>query len=167
MKLPRLFRTTAVRLAVRYALAYIVVLGLALVAFFWTTSRYVDSRLETALAKGARELLVGNPDISAPLGGFFSAEPGYWAVRAMQVTGIKPRWYGKPHAAAFDLVFARLQQVYGRRFERNRVAMVGDTLHTDILGARAAGWSSVLVTDHGLFRGRNVDEFINVSGIVQ
>ncbi|MEX0503311.1 HAD-IIA family hydrolase [Alphaproteobacteria bacterium LSUCC0719] len=111
----------------------------------------LQARLESALARDGCDLLVGNPDISAPLGGFFSAEPGYWAVRAMQATAIEPRWYGKPHAAAFDLVFAKLEQVYGRRFERKRVAMVGDTLHTDVLGARAAGMQAVLLTGYGLF----------------
>lgn len=49
MKLPRLLRTTAVRLALRYALIYVVVLSVALAAFFWSTTRYVDSRLEEAL----------------------------------------------------------------------------------------------------------------------
>lgn len=111
----------------------------------------LQAMLESALARDGRDLLVGNPDISAPLGGHFSAEPGYWAVRAMQATGIVPRWYGKPHRAAFDLTFAKLQQVYGRRFDRNRVAMVGDSLHTDILGARAAGMQAVLLTGYGLF----------------
>ena len=33
----------------------------------------------------------------------------------------------------------------------DRLAMVGDTLHTDVLGGAAAGCRSVLVTDHGLF----------------
>ena len=32
--------------------------------------------------------------------------------------------------------------------------MVGDSLHTDILGGAAAGMTTVLITDHGLFRGR-------------
>ena len=56
----------------------------------------LQARLETALTRGGVDLLVGNPDISAPLGGAFSAEPGYWALRAMQATGVRPRWYGKP-----------------------------------------------------------------------
>ncbi|MFD1810358.1 HAD hydrolase-like protein [Gemmobacter lanyuensis] len=34
--------------------------------------------------------------------------------------------------------------------------MVGDTLHTDILGGQAAGHGTILVTDHGLFKGRDV-----------
>jgi glycerol 3-phosphatase-2 len=43
--------------------------------------------------------------------------------------------------------------------------MVGDTLHTDVLGGAAAGCRSVLVTDHGLFAGRDTGLFISASGI--
>ena len=39
----------AVRLALRYAIAYTVVMGLLLAALFWTSSRYVDSQLEAGL----------------------------------------------------------------------------------------------------------------------
>jgi signal transduction histidine kinase len=49
VNLPRLFRTTALRLALRYAIAYAFVMGLLLVALFWTSSRYVDSQLEAGL----------------------------------------------------------------------------------------------------------------------
>lgn len=49
MNLRRLFRTTAVRLTLRYALAYAVVMGLLLAALYWTSSRYVDSQLEAGL----------------------------------------------------------------------------------------------------------------------
>jgi len=56
VKLPRLLRTTAVQLALRYALVYVVVLSLALSAFFWSTTRYVDSRLETAMEQEIQSL---------------------------------------------------------------------------------------------------------------
>ncbi|MGB7933859.1 MAG: ATP-binding protein [Gammaproteobacteria bacterium] len=49
MNLPRLFRTTAVRLTLRYALAYAVVMSLLLTALYWISSRYVDSQLEAGL----------------------------------------------------------------------------------------------------------------------
>jgi len=42
-------QTTAVRLALRYALAYAAVLGFALAAWSWVTSRYQDSQVETSL----------------------------------------------------------------------------------------------------------------------
>lgn len=121
--------------------------------------------LEDALAAGGRHLLVANPDISAPQEGGFSAEPGYWAARAAQATGIRPHWFGKPHANAFDLVLARLESVYGRRFDRGKVAMVGDSLHTDILGGAAAGLQSVLLTGYGLFSNGGADDMIRACGI--
>ena len=43
--------------------------------------------------------------------------------------------------------------------------MVGDTLHTDVLGAAASGLSSVLVADHGLLAGRDPRPYIAASGI--
>jgi ribonucleotide monophosphatase NagD (HAD superfamily) len=43
--------------------------------------------------------------------------------------------------------------------------MVGDSLHTDVLGGRAAGMGSVLVAEHGLFAGRDVSAYIAASGI--
>ncbi len=49
MNLPRLLRTSAVRLALRYALVYAGVMGLLLTALYWTSSRYVDSQLEAGL----------------------------------------------------------------------------------------------------------------------
>ena len=57
MNLPRLFRTTAVRLALRYALAYAGVMGLLLAALFWTSSRYVDSELEAGLEQESLSLI--------------------------------------------------------------------------------------------------------------
>ena len=126
----------------------------------------LQARLESALSRGDVDLLVGNPDISAPLGGAFSAEPGYWALRAMQATGVRPYWYGKPYQDAFDLVLARLESTQGRSFDRRRVAMVGDSLHTDILGARAAGLQAVLLTGYGLFSDGGAHDTIRACGIV-
>lgn len=132
-------------------------------AIGWTETH--QAALEAALATDGRHLLVANPDISAPQEGGFSAEPGYWAARAAQATGIRPQWFGKPHAGAFDLVMARLEDVYGRRFDRARVAMVGDSLHTDILGGAAAGMQSVLLTGYGLFSNGGADDMIRACGI--
>ena len=133
-------------------------------AIGWTETH--QAALEAALATGGRHLLVANPDISAPQEGGFSAEPGYWAARAAQATGIRPQWFGKPHAGAFDLVLARLEEVYGRRFDRAKVAMVGDSLHTDILGGVAAGMQAVLLTGYGLFSNGGADDMIRSCGIM-
>lgn len=45
------------------------------------------------------------------------------------------------------------------------VLMAGYTLHTDILGARATGMATLLVTDHGSLAGMDIDTCIEHSGI--
>ena len=44
--------------------------------------------------------------------------------------------------------------------------MVGDTLHTDVLGGAAYGIKTALVTDHGLFSGYDYKKFIEQTQIV-
>ena len=58
-------------------------------------------------------------------------EPGFWAHDLQDRTGIRPMLFGKPYSDAFDIALSGLK---GSRF-----AMIGDTLHTDILGGQAAG----------------------------
>ena len=115
----------------------------------WTVERH--RRLVEELRRSPRPVLVPNPDVSAPSpDGSFSAEPGYWAIRIEAEAGVACERFGKPFAPAFDLALARLGAADLRR---DRVAMVGDGLYTDILGGLAAGLGTVLVTDHGLVRG--------------
>jgi len=44
--------------------------------------------------------------------------------------------------------------------------MVGDTLHTDILGGAAFGIKTALVTGHDLFANQDITPYIKKSGIV-
>ncbi len=66
MRLHRLFRTTAVRLAARYVLLYALVLGAALAALWWSTGQYVDAKLEAGLERqlAALEREYGNGGIA-------------------------------------------------------------------------------------------------------
>ena len=115
----------------------------------WTCARH--GLLADALRAVPRPVIVANPDVSAPYPDRrFSAEPGYWALRIEAETGILCEPYGKPFASAFDLALNRLGRAGAGR---DRVAMVGDGLYTDILGGLAAGIGTVLVTDHGLLKG--------------
>lgn len=43
--------------------------------------------------------------------------------------------------------------------------MCGDTLHTDILGALARGWRTVLATQDGLFAGHETGAFLAKSNL--
>lgn len=121
-----------------------------------------QERLVAALLARPRPVLIANPDLVAPREDGLSLEPGEYAHRLWDATGVVPAFYGKPYPDAFAAAHERL----GRDIPPDRIAMVGDTLHTDILGGRAAGFATVLVTDHGLFAGRDVAAYVQRSGIV-
>jgi HAD superfamily hydrolase (TIGR01450 family) len=127
---------------------------------FLSTARWSAARQEAlvrSLAARPRPVVIANPDLVAPREDGLSVEPGFWGHDIQDRAGIAPRWFGKP----FGDAFAEARQRAGVE----RLAMVGDTLHTDILGGRAAGMRAVLIADHGLFAGRDVRGFIQASGI--
>ena len=118
--------------------------------------------LRKTMMKKARPLIVANPDVVAPQSGFFSLEPGFFSHTLADELGITPEFHGKPFRSVFEIVMERLPE----SIDPSRIAMMGDTLHTDILGAAALGWKTVLVTDHGLFAGEDAGAYIRQSGIV-
>ena len=124
----------------------------------WTETRQV--LLEEALLANPRPVHVGNPDIAAPRESGPSREPGYWAHRLADRTGVAPVFHGKPYLGIYDLVAQHL----GRPLDR-RVVMVGDSLHTDVLGGQVAGVATALITSHGLLRDADPDAAICDSGI--
>jgi len=119
----------------------------------WNESRQL--LLRECLLKAPRPILVGNPDIIAPRGSHFSLEPGHYAYELGRDLKLELQLFGKPFANIYDLAFKRLPNV-----NFSRVAMVGDSLHTDILGGAAYGVKTVLVTEHGLFSGFDCRPFI-------
>ncbi len=126
----------------------------------WDEAR--QARLAEALRARPRPLLVGNPDLVAPREWGFSAEPGHYAHLLADAGLAEPLFYGKPFAGVFEMAAAELA---ARGVDPARVCMVGDTLHTDVLGGAAAGWGTVLVTGHGLYKGLDVAQLIERSGI--
>ena len=131
---------------------------LMLSAADWNTSR--QTLLHDSLRRNPRPLVVANPDLVAPREHGLSLEPGYFAHDLQDRLGVEVIFHGKPFASVYETIERRLPKI-----KRSRIAMVGDTLHTDVLGARARGWSTALITDHGLFAGQNVQKFISASGI--
>ena len=124
--------------------------------------------LIAAMVKGV-PVLVANPDVAAPHETAYSREPGFWAAAAAHQLNAYDRvkWFGKPHAPVFDLALKRLEEYTGRsNWNRDRIAMVGDSLHTDILGGQAKGLKTVLITGHGLFRDGGGDQAMADTGIV-
>ncbi len=124
-----------------------------------------QAALEAALMENPRPVFVANPDVSAPQKNGFSAEPGYWVTRALKKVDFPVEWYGKPHHASFQMAIDILQHKTDKPLRKSHIAMVGDSLHTDILGATAAGLMSVLVTDYGLMRGLNVSKICQQTSI--
>jgi glycerol 3-phosphatase-2 len=132
-------------------------------AISWSEEEF--DLLAAAMRARPRPFWVANPDVSAPQPDGFSTEPGYWAIRLMQEAGIQPDFIGKPHAPAFELGFEAVQKQAGRALDRRRVAMVGDSLHTDILGGSAFGLQTVLLSGYGLLAGLDAEQIIAETGI--
>ncbi len=126
----------------------------------WTDAR--QALLEDALCRNPRPVWVGNPDLVAPRESGLSLEPGHYAHRLAAATGVTPAFFGKPFGNVFDAAFARLAD----DVDRGRIVMVGDTLHTDILGGAAAGLATALVTGHGALKDLDAAAAIARSGIV-
>jgi len=126
----------------------------------WSEKR--QSLMVKSLRANARPILVGNPDLVAPREDGLSLEPGWFAHEAARATGLTPQFSGKP----FDAIFAEARKRIPDSIANERICMVGDTLHTDILGGKAAGFGTVLIAEHGLFRGKDVIAYIDASGIV-
>lgn len=133
---------------------------LMLGASAWSETR--QALLERALKDNPRQLLVGNPDLVAPVEAGLSREPGHYAHRLAAASGIEPVFYGKPFPAIFDLARQRIRP----GTPDHRVVMVGDTLHTDILGGAAAGFRTALIQGYGFFDGADPEGPIRTSGIV-
>ena len=125
----------------------------------WSSKR--QSLMIKALEEQPRPVLVGNPDLIAPRENGFSLEPGFFAHDVADKTQIQPEFFGKPFAHVFDQV-----KSLGHGIDPQRTIMIGDTLHTDILGGSAAGFKTALVTDHGLFKGHDVYDYIKRSQII-
>lgn len=118
----------------------------------WTEPR--QSLLMAAMHDRPRPLLIGNADLAAPRDDGFSIEPGHYGHLIADKFPYHVRFFGKPFPEVYDLIEASLPDV-----PADRIAMCGDTLHTDILGAAARGWRTVLVTQDGLFAGHETSVF--------
>ena len=125
----------------------------------WNQER--QALILASLSEKPRPVLVGNPDLIAPRESGFSLEPGYYAHDVADKTGVSPQFFGKPFGHVFDQVKA-----FHTGLNPQRTLMIGDTLHTDILGGRAAGFKTALVTDHGLFKNHDARHYIERSKII-
>jgi HAD superfamily hydrolase (TIGR01450 family) len=125
----------------------------------WNAAR--QRQLIDSLQANPRRLMVANPDLLAPQEGGDSIEPGTHAHEIQDRTGVEPVFYGKPFGHIFELALERL----GPDLDRQRTLMVGDTLHTDILGGQTAGIQTALVTRTGVLADADIPAAIEASGI--
>jgi len=124
----------------------------------WTTAR--QDLLVKAMKNHPRKVLIGNADLAAPRDDGFSVEPGYFGHELADLFPQHVQFFGKPFPEVYDLIEATLPSL-----KPSRIAMCGDTLHTDILGAAARGWKTVLVTQDGLFAGYDTRPFSKKSSL--
>lgn len=118
----------------------------------WTQAQ--QNLLEAAMRDRPRTLLIANADLAAPRDDGFSVEPGHYGHLIADQFPEHVQFFGKPFPEVYDLIEASLPVL-----APDRIAMCGDTLHTDILGAAARGWRTVLVTQDGLFSGFDTRPF--------
>lgn len=115
------------------------------VSSYTATDEMFNHSVEILRRPGAL-LLVLNPDAWAPrIDGTRSAVSGTLAERLRVASGCRTCYLGKPFPAIWEKVRASLPS-------SSRVLMIGDTIGTDVYGAKVAGFDSALVV------GRNVPE---------
>jgi len=124
----------------------------------WTAAR--QDLLRSAIARRPRPLVVANADLAAPRETGFTLEPGHFGHLIADDFPDCVRFFGKPFPDVYQLVTDTLEGI-----DPTRIAMCGDTLHTDILGGAAAGWRTVFVTRDGLFAGLDADAYREGSGL--
>ncbi|MBU2955568.1 TIGR01459 family HAD-type hydrolase [Marinobacter sp. F3R08] len=125
----------------------------------WTEEQ--QQGMVDSLNRRPRPVWVANPDLVAPRETGLSLEPGHYAHRLIDSIGLDAVFFGKPFSNAFDAAKNRLAHI-----PSSRLLMVGDTLHTDILGGGNSGISTMLVTAHGALKGLDVNACLDASGIV-
>ena len=125
----------------------------------WDAAR--QQALIAALDARPRPVILGNPDLIAPMPDHISYEPGSYILTLPDALFANVRVCGKPFPAIYDIAVSRLD-----RYDPARTLMCGDTLHTDILGGNAYGVQTALFTAHGFYRGLDYAHYIADSGIV-
>lgn len=109
---------------------------------FWTKI------LEEAASKDIPALCI-NPDFQAPHGDEFHYTPGYFANKYKNFGG-SVRYFGKPHIPIYD--FALSERIKKNFIPKKNIIAIGDSLTTDIRGAKAFGIDSLLFLRRGIHK---------------
>ena len=127
-------------------------------SFGWTNNQ--QKLLTQSLLRRQRPVLIANADLVAPRDNGFSLEPGNFGHLLLD-QGVKDvSFFGKPFPKVYDLLEQTLGDV-----DQDKIIMCGDSLHTDVIGAAARGWKTVLVTRDGLFAGFDTRDFCKRSNL--
>ena len=127
-------------------------------SFGWTNNQ--QKLLTQSLLRRQRPVLIANADLVAPRDNGFSLEPGNFGHLLLD-QGVKDvSFFGKPFPKVYDLLEQTLGEV-----DQAKIIMCGDSLHTDVIGAAARGWKTVLVTRDGLFAGFDTRDFCKRSNL--
>jgi glycerol-1-phosphatase len=118
-----------------------------------------QERLIDSMIRESRPVIVCNPDLTAPYPDALSIEPGWSAHLLADATAVEPVFLGKPFPDIYEIALSGLDHI-----PRDRVIAVGDTIHTDVLGAHAAGIKSLLV-ETGFTRGQDAIALMEEAGI--
>ncbi len=84
-------------------------------------------------------MICANPDLVVQHGGRLAICAGTLAQRYEELGG-RVRWHGKPHAPVYQTCFALLGIA-----DKSRILAVGDSMRTDIAGAKGVGIDSLLI----------------------
>jgi HAD superfamily hydrolase (TIGR01459 family) len=102
------------------------------------------ARFETMLARDLF-MVCGNPDVVVERGDKLVYCAGSIADLYAAMGG-KVLYAGKPYRPIYDLALAKAQASSGRKIALKRVLAIGDSLRTDLAGARDAGLDFLFVT---------------------
>ncbi len=100
--------------------------------------------LLTRLAQLNLPFLCGNPDFVVHVGDDLLPCAGALAAIYTELGG-EVYWAGKPHRPAFSAALAAAARLRGEPVPQARVLMIGDTLRTDLAGAREFGIDGLFV----------------------
>jgi HAD superfamily hydrolase (TIGR01459 family) len=102
------------------------------------------TRLEAMLARKLF-MICGNPDVVVERGSTLVYCAGAIADVYASMGG-EVLYAGKPYRPIYDMALAKAELAAGRKIPLNRVLAVGDSVRTDLKGARAAGVDFLFVT---------------------
>ncbi|MGB0695920.1 MAG: HAD-IIA family hydrolase [Rhodospirillaceae bacterium] len=128
----------------------------------WPERGPEEGVLRASLERRPRPIILCNPDVTCPYRGALSLEPGFVAFPwAMDIPGVRVIGLGKPYPGVYAMV---AETFAARGVARDHILCVGDSPHTDVLGARSNGMKALLVQS-GLLAGRAMESYCEASGL--